>query len=61
MDKTTVGRGEVVVVMVRGGGGRGDLTGKIIFNGMRGVKQGRGKNHSWQRVSGGDSLKFKTR
>ena len=48
-----------------GGGGRGDLTvketGKIVFNGMRGVKQGCRKNHSWQRGSGGGALKFKTR
>ena len=56
MNKITVGRGGVMVVRGSGGGGargRGDFTGKMVFNGMRGVKQGSGQNHSWQRRSGG--------
>ena len=48
-----------------GGGGRGDLTvketGKIVFNGKRGVKQGSEQNHSWQRGSGGGEREWRRR
>ena len=51
--------------MTNCGGGRGDLTvketGKIVFNGKRGVKQGSEQNHSWQRGSGGGEREWRRR
>ena len=36
-------------------------TGKIVFNGKRGVKQGSEQNHSWQRGSGGGEREWRRR